>query len=194
MLDDTTKLLLGPVLALVPVVIWELVLRPSRTRRNLALLLIAEIELNLEEVAYCQAVREEATGSFVGAPLLPRGSFTASQGSLGELPPPDVRALLRFYATTARLEAAYVSLAAALARLEHTTVSQDVEQLNQLIAANLRTIGVFLDDAWRIGADTREALDELVRTGWIDAPPVIKDASTIRIAARARRAIQVGGA
>ena len=54
MVDDSTKLMLGPILALLPLLLWELAIKPSRTRRNLALLLIAELELNLEEIAYYQ--------------------------------------------------------------------------------------------------------------------------------------------
>src|SRR4051812_6237255 len=75
MLDDTTKLMLGPILALIPILIWELAIKPSRTRRNLALLLMAEVELNLEEIAYYFALRDEDPNGHLANLLLPRGSF-----------------------------------------------------------------------------------------------------------------------
>jgi hypothetical protein len=196
MLDDTTKLLLGPVLALIPILIWELAIKPSRSRRNIALLMMAEVELNLEEIAYYLAVREEDPNGAGPVPnlLLPRGSFAAVQTSLGELPPADVRELIRFYAITGKIEATHLGLAATSARLERATTSMEIEALTDSIATGNRTLRALLDDAWEVGTEVRELLDELVRTGWMDAPPPIADASVIRAEARARRATRLSKA
>lgn len=186
MLDDTTKLMLGPLLALIPILIWELAIKPSRTRRNLALLLMAEVELNLEEIAYVLAARADDANSYVPHMLLPRGSFASSQGSLGELPPPDVRALIRFYSITGKVEATHLGLAATIARQERASTDAERSAANHAIAAGLAGLGALLADAWESGVDVRESLDDLVRAGWMDAPPPARDVDAIRTEARAR--------
>jgi hypothetical protein len=191
MLDDTTKILLGPLLALIPILIWELAIKPSRSRRNLALLLMAEVELNLEEIAYYFAAREDDPTTHLANLLLPRGSFLASQVLLGELPPAEVRALIRFYAIVAKLEGAHLSLAATLARSDRTSAPEEMNGLLKPTEAALRTIDALLVDAWDSGVDVRESLDELVRTGWMDAPPPADDADMIRAAARSRHAARL---
>ena len=40
-MDQVTTLLWGPLIALVPILLWELAIKPARTRRNVALLLMA---------------------------------------------------------------------------------------------------------------------------------------------------------
>jgi hypothetical protein len=109
---------------------------------------------------------------------------------LGELPPPDVRQLLRFYSITGKLEATHLGLAAMAARRDCASSDTERESLTASITRERETLGALLDDAWDVGTDARESLDELVRAGWMDAPPVLADASTIRERARARHTVR----
>ena len=187
-MDDTTKFLLGPVLALLPILVWELAIKPSRRRRNLALLLIAELELNLEEIAYYRVFREEnAENLLVNLPL-PRSSFTAVQAMIAELPASDLRDLVRFYALTEKIDATHVKLATTLASLNSSPTPDDKATLSAAISAGTQRLGRILDAAWLLGADARLSLDDVVRSSWMDAPPVIASTESIMTSARSRRA------
>ena len=187
-MDDTTRVLLGPVLALLPILVWELAIKPSRRRRNLALLLIAELELNLEEIAYYRVFREENAQNLLMHLPLPRASFTAVQAMIAELPATDLRDLVRFYALTEKIDATHVTLAATLASLTSSTTPDDKAILSGAISAGTLRLGRILDEAWRLGAEARLSLDDVVRSSWMDAPPVIASTETIVSSARSRRA------
>lgn len=187
-MDDTTKFLLGPVLALLPILVWELAIKPSRKRRNLALLLIAELELNLEEIAYYRVFREENAENLLMNLPLPRSSFIAVQAMIAELPASDLRHLVRFYAVTEKIDATHVKLAATLASLNSSSTQDDKAKLSATISTGTQHLGRILDEAWLLGAEARLSLDDVVRASWMDAPPVIASTESIMSSARSRRA------
>lgn len=189
-MDDTTILLLGPLLALLPILVWELAIKPSRTRRNLAMLLIAELELNLEEIAYFQICLEEDPDNHLVNLLLPRSSFVAAQILLAELPARDLRDLTRFYAITGKIDATQVGLTGTRARLERETSVDDRVMLAAATAAGTRALERRLAEAWTLGVEARASLDNVVRSSWMDEPPPIETVDTIMSSARLRRGPQ----
>src|SRR6478672_6809407 len=103
MIGETTKLLAGPILALAPLLTWELVVKPARTRRNVALVLIAEIKQSLSEIAYYRLRRDEDKENHMVNLVLPRGGFIALQSVVAELAPVTLDLLIQFYGSIAKL-------------------------------------------------------------------------------------------
>src|SRR5665213_2294987 len=104
-MSDTIKLLAGPFLALIPVLVWETVIKPQRMRRNASRLLIAEIALNLDELAFLR-LRLETAPTFLPVNMsLTRIAFDSVASSISELPPKAMEKVIRFYAHAARLDA-----------------------------------------------------------------------------------------
>lgn len=187
-LGDVAKALFTASLALTTLFLWELWLKPMRLKLNLALVLIAELELNLEEIAYYRVCREEDIENQLVSLLLPRSSFLASQGTLGELSATDLRSVIRFYAITSKLE----STQAALQKTEEAKLAAtdpvDKAVLSAAVQSGVRAIGHLLDDAWEVGNEARLALDRAARrSSPNDLPRVILAADLIG-AARKRRA------
>ena len=168
--------------------IWELAIKPARVRRNLGLLLIAELELNLEEIAYYRVCREEDPENQLVNMLLPRASFLASQASLGELSARDLRELIRFHAVTSKIEATHVALETLTASTRNPIDSQDMAMLKEAIASGVAMLGRLLEDAWTVGNTARTSLDRTIRDSWMDEPAPLEPSETIVAAARERRA------
>lgn len=85
-MSETVKLLLGPVLALIPLFVWELVVKPMRTRRNIAHMLLAELHINLTELCYMHADMSVAPNRLPANLNLSRLAFDSIKVNLGELP------------------------------------------------------------------------------------------------------------
>jgi hypothetical protein len=187
-MNETAKVLLGPALALIPVLVWELVIKPSRIRRNLAILLVAELELNLEELAYYRVCREHVPDMRLVNLMLPRVSFLASQASLGELPPESLRELIRFYSITDRFAATHEGLESAEAAFLETTDERQKEILLNARAVGRRALERLIEDAWTVGTRVRFLLDRLRRDGWHDEPPALLAEEAFIDGARSRHA------
>ena len=187
-MNDTTTLLLGPLLALIPVLVWELAIKPSRVRRNLALLLVAELELNLEEIAYYLVCLNEDPEHHLVNLMLPRTAFIAAQTLLAELPARDLRDVIRFYAVTGKIDATQAGLTGTQARLHGASVEEERVVVRAALLAGTRALARRLADAWTLGLDARASLDDVVRASWMDAPPPLATEETIRAAAQRRRA------
>lgn len=181
-----TFLLLGPLLALIPIFIWELAIKPARVRRNLAMLLVTELELNLEEIAYWRLCLETDPDTRPASMLLPRTAFAAVQTVLAELSARDLRDVVRFYSITAKIDATQAGLMGTQARLEGAP-DGDKPMLSAAISAGSRALERRLAEAWTIGLDARASLDDVVRSSWMDAPPQLEDEESIRAAAQRRR-------
>ena len=190
-MDQVTTLLWGPLIALVPILLWELAIKPARTRRNVALLLMAELELNLEEIAYYEAGREEDPERHLANLLLPRASFAAAQPLLAELPAAELRTTIRFYAITAKIEATHARLLSLLAQRDRAGTDAERRQIDDALGTGLRALGSLLAEAWATGDEARTSLDDIARSSWMDVPPTIVSGEEIRSAARAKRVGQL---
>lgn len=110
-------------MALLPVLAWEFLLKPARVRRNVALALIAEIDLNLIWLLRLMAKR---TTDRTGISVNPRARtlvLTATAPVMAELPPEAIAELLRFYSGVEDIVAAIEKLH--LLGVEHTTALED---------------------------------------------------------------------
>lgn len=97
-LSDDVKFLLGPALALVPILAWELWLKPLRVRRNLALSILAEVDINLHWLLAFAAYRAERADALMSRPMARKLIVESRAHELGEFPPELVGSVLRFYA------------------------------------------------------------------------------------------------
>jgi hypothetical protein len=111
-MSDTVKLLLGPALALIPILVWELRLKPQRTRHRVASLLLAEIHYNIDELFQLKNRQEHNPKAVILGMQFSKRAFDAMSGSIGELPAAQAKSVLAHYAHLARVEALLTHLKA----------------------------------------------------------------------------------
>ncbi len=173
-MSDGIKLLLGPILALVPVVAWEFWLRPARVRRNTALSLLAELEINLHWILDLAAAREKKPTALHSSPEARRLMLTANAQQLGEFPPDVTDNLLRFYANVE--SAANCVRGIEDAKREKSDTSDDARRasLRKTIDNEHASLDAFISAATRRGESARVHLHEIARdvTFMDDVPPL----------------------
>jgi hypothetical protein len=102
--SDDVKFMLGPLLALLPILVWELFLRPARSRRNIAVFLLTEVTLNHSAALRNQLYRSHRTGAL---PIVQNNRYLAYESlasQLGELPPDVLELVQRYYSVLRRVE------------------------------------------------------------------------------------------
>jgi hypothetical protein len=103
-MPDWLKLALGPPLAILPVLVWELIIKPARVRRNVALLVKAEIELNLAWLMRFALAREDDAELLTATRYAPTAAFEGNMSVLAELPEATLRHLMLFYTRLREVE------------------------------------------------------------------------------------------
>lgn len=97
MVPDWIKLVAGPILALLPILAWEVQIKPQRMRRNTALILQAEVEINVVWLLGLAEARKGVPGTLPAAPRVTREAFAANVLLLGELPTALLSKTMLFY-------------------------------------------------------------------------------------------------
>lgn len=97
-MSEGMNVVLGPALALLPILAWELWLKPLRVKRNVALSLLSEVDINLHWVLSLAQYREAHAGALLARPMARRMVVESRAHELGELPFELVDRILRFYA------------------------------------------------------------------------------------------------
>jgi len=97
LMTDTTKFLLGPLFALIPVLLWELWIKPWRSRINIAKILREEADLNLGNLVRAKTWRLLKPGTIIQDFSLSTVVFEAVSGRIAELPSAIVNRTLLLY-------------------------------------------------------------------------------------------------
>jgi hypothetical protein len=95
--NDTVKLLAGPFLALVPIFVWELFVKPQRLRVQIARLLRVEIRINLAVLIRTRIWREKSSMGIARDFFPSDEAFKSLANQMGELPPQALESVLMLY-------------------------------------------------------------------------------------------------
>lgn len=96
-MSETAKLLLGPVLALLPILAWETLIKPWRSRLSLAKAMRIEAHVNLRNLLLAKVWRELRPEGIIVDFSPSTAVFNALAKDITELPPDLLRDLLRLY-------------------------------------------------------------------------------------------------
>jgi hypothetical protein len=187
-MDDTTKFLFGPLMALAPILVWELGLKPRRTRRNVAVVLLAETEANLEEIAYYRLTREKHPEAYLVNLALLNITYSSVHASIAYLPVECVTNLMRFYTSLRKIDLTNSALETTRARLVGTSEPEEHQMLQASLDHGLVSLGTQLNTAWSAGISVQRDLREAIESSWIDVEVKVTDPQTIIAHARERYA------
>jgi hypothetical protein len=182
-MDDTTKFLFGPLMALIPIFVWELEVKPRRTQRNVALVLLAEVEANLEEIAYYRLAREKDPEAYLANLALLSITYSSVHPSIAYLPIDCVTNLMRFYTVIRKIDTTNLALEATRARLFVTVDPEERKMLEASLSHELLSLGRQLNHAWSLGTSTQHDLRRAMEDSWLDQAP--KNTDTVEIVKRA---------
>lgn len=157
----TTTLLLGPVLALVPILVWELWLRPSRVRRNLALSVLSEVDINLHWVFGFARYREEHARALLTYPMARKLVMESCAHELGELPRLLADNVLRFYANIDEIVATNEYLRYRQEALARSVDQAHSTQLNSDISQGHAYLTHIIPESIKLGDTVRTQLHAL---------------------------------
>jgi len=185
-MDDTLKFLFGPLMALIPIFVWELAVKPLRSRRNVALVLLAETESNLEEIAYYRVSREKDAEAYLVNLTLLNITYSSFHSSIAELPVQSVSNLMKFYAALRKIDATNLGLESTRARLFVTADAEERKMLETSLDQGLLTLGLQLNKAWSLGESVLINLRDALQDSWIDQPTLATTPERIMLRARER--------
>jgi hypothetical protein len=178
-MDDTTKFLFGPLMALLPILVWELGIKPRRTQRNVAVVLLAEVEANLEEIAYYRLTREKHHEAYLVNLALLNITYSSIHSSIAYLPLECVTNLMRFYSSLRKIDSTNQGLETTRVRLAVTSEPDEKAMLEASLNHGLVSLGAQLNRAWSLGVSAQLDLRRALEESWTDQPTDTNDPDRI---------------
>ena len=167
--NGTLALVLGPLVALLPVFVWELGIKPWRTRRNVAKLLCAEIQWNVAELATLHEFLSTGATGIPRGRVYTRVAFDALTPVMGELPPEVAEKTLRFYAEFGRIEHTIDGIEELRARARDADAPEKA-RLGNAVAMGMRALEQTASGTIDSGLAARDALAPLLESAWETIP------------------------
>jgi hypothetical protein len=180
-----SALLAGALIALVPVFVWELVLRPQRERFQVAKLLRVEIQVNLRMLIRTRIWREESPKGIVRDFFTTRIALEALAGRMGELPARVLDDVLRLYRSLEQLDT--ISERYREHMRELTTRPEGSAKLAEYDATRISALDAFdetLNTALDLGIRASKGLDEVLISHWAPEERRLASPEDLEIAAR----------
>ena len=173
-MPDDLKFVLGPLLALVPLVALEYWLKPARVRRNVALSVLAEVDLNLAWLLRTAAARTHRPDKIPAHSAVRKMVVSSNASALGELSPEIAAEVLSFYSGMEEIVATVETLHNRSDELRLSTDNARRSWLRDSIARGQGSLTSYLPAISQVGSDVRVRLHELAAsvTFMPDIPPL----------------------
>jgi hypothetical protein len=175
------ELALGPLLALIPILVWELGIKPWKVRQHVAQLLLAEFRINLREIGGVMAMRADTPGTVPVNITFSRVAFDALAADVGELEASTAHRVVRFYSGLARIEGIAASASEYRVKALETQEQAYADACSDALDILDRSLERVLDR----GLLARDALYAISLSDWSSAPP--KPPGKAEILERARQ-------
>lgn len=180
----TTQFIAGALVALVPVLLWELGIRPWRTRRNVMRMLLAELRINLVEMGDIFALRQETPKALPQNLNFPHVVFDATGSDLGELDAKVLFKVLECYSVLVDVQRAVDTVSEFIREIQGRKGANE-EKMTALVFKGQQILTMNIDIAISRLVKTIDLLNEATFNDWGEAakrqsPEEVKRAAIAR--------------